>query len=64
MATYFQSTTRNFSDVKITAEGIDTNEFLQATEGLVKIFGNPFGSSSSFFFPSFFFLPLASVLKF
>ncbi|GJJ69246.1 hypothetical protein EMPS_01592 [Entomortierella parvispora] len=43
MATYFQSTPRNYSDVTITAEGINTDEFLQATEGLVKIF-DLFGS--------------------
>ncbi|KAG0255755.1 hypothetical protein BG011_004953 [Mortierella polycephala] len=43
MATYFKTTTRNYSDVKVTSEGIDTNEFLEATEGLVKIF-DLFGS--------------------
>ncbi|KAF9125775.1 hypothetical protein BGX30_000311 [Mortierella sp. GBA39] len=42
MATYFQ-TTRNYTDVTITPEGINTDEFLQATEGLVKIF-DLFGS--------------------
>ncbi|KAF8985870.1 hypothetical protein BGZ46_000973 [Entomortierella lignicola] len=38
MATFFKTTARNFSDVTITEEGIDTEQFLQATEGLVKIF--------------------------
>lgn len=40
MATYFQTTARNYTDVTVTPEGINTDEFLQATEGLVKIFGN------------------------
>jgi len=39
MATYFKTTARNYSDVTVTADGIDTVQFLQATEGLVKIFG-------------------------
>jgi hypothetical protein len=39
MATYFQTTARNYTDVTVTPEGINTDEFLQATEGLVKIFG-------------------------
>lgn len=39
MATYFKTTARNYSDVSVTADGIDTDQFLQATEGLVKIFG-------------------------
>ncbi|KAG0039139.1 hypothetical protein BGZ82_009494 [Podila clonocystis] len=38
MATYFKTTPRNYSDVSVTADGIDTDQFLQATEGLVKIF--------------------------
>ncbi|KAF9312878.1 hypothetical protein BG003_005829 [Podila horticola] len=38
MATYFKTTARNYSDVSVTADGIDTDQFLQATEGLVKIF--------------------------
>ncbi|KAF9304087.1 hypothetical protein BGZ74_002405 [Mortierella antarctica] len=45
MATYFKTTARNYSDVSVTADGIDTDQFLQATEGLVKIFdlfGNVF----------------------
>ncbi|CAO3574131.1 unnamed protein product [Mortierella alpina] len=43
MATYFQTTPRNYTAVTITPEGINTNEFLQATEGLIKIF-DLFGS--------------------
>lgn len=39
MATYFQTTARNYTDVTVTPEGINTDEFLQASEGLVKIFG-------------------------
>ncbi|KAF9581081.1 hypothetical protein BGW38_002030 [Lunasporangiospora selenospora] len=38
MATYFQTCSRNYADVSITPEGIDTIQFLEATEGLVKIF--------------------------
>ncbi|KAF9544535.1 hypothetical protein EC957_011931 [Mortierella hygrophila] len=38
MATYFKTTARNYTDVTVTDEGINTDEFLQATEGLVKIF--------------------------
>ncbi|KAF9916552.1 hypothetical protein BX616_003473 [Lobosporangium transversale] len=44
-STYFQGT-RNYTDVTITDEGINTQEFLEATEGLVKIFdlfGTVFG---------------------
>ncbi|KAG0368228.1 glycolipid transfer protein domain-containing protein [Gamsiella multidivaricata] len=43
MATYFQTTPRNYADVTITDQGINTEEFLQATEGLIKIF-DLFGS--------------------
>ncbi|KAF9426524.1 hypothetical protein BGZ94_006399 [Podila epigama] len=46
MATYFQNTPRNYADVTVTSEGINTDEFLQATEGLIKIFdlfGTVFG---------------------
>lgn len=39
MTTYFKTTARNYTDVTVTPEGINTDEFLQATEGLVKIFG-------------------------
>ncbi|KAK3804929.1 MAG: glycolipid transfer protein domain-containing protein [Benniella sp.] len=38
MSTYFRNTARNYTDVTITDEGINTDEFLQATEGLVGIF--------------------------
>ncbi|KAF9927194.1 hypothetical protein FBU30_003440 [Linnemannia zychae] len=43
MATFFQTTARNYTDVTVNADGINTDEFLQATEGLVKIF-DLFGS--------------------
>ncbi|KAF9100038.1 hypothetical protein BGX27_000498 [Mortierella sp. AM989] len=43
MASFFQSTPRNYVDVTVTPEGIDTDQFLQATEGLIKIF-DLFGS--------------------
>ncbi|KAF9431511.1 hypothetical protein BGZ76_000213 [Entomortierella beljakovae] len=44
MATsFFKTTARNYADVTVTPEGINTDEFLQATEGLVKIF-DLFGS--------------------
>ncbi|KAG0334353.1 hypothetical protein BG004_000444 [Podila humilis] len=43
MATFFQNTSRNYANVTIDADGINTDEFLQATEGLVKIF-DLFGS--------------------
>ncbi|KAF8938026.1 hypothetical protein BGZ47_008759 [Haplosporangium gracile] len=43
MTTYFKTTARNYTDVTVTPEGINTDEFLQATEGLVKIF-DLFGS--------------------
>ncbi|KAK0552835.1 hypothetical protein OC846_001406 [Tilletia horrida] len=43
MTTYFDTVSRSYADVK-TSPGIDTSEFLQASEGLVKLFdllGNP-----------------------
>ncbi|KAI1304847.1 hypothetical protein EDD11_005049 [Mortierella claussenii] len=43
MATFFQTTARNYTDVTIDDQGINTEQFLQATEGLVKIF-DLFGS--------------------
>ncbi|KAF9353833.1 hypothetical protein BGX26_008410 [Mortierella sp. AD094] len=43
MATFFSTTARNYSNVAVTDEGINTAEFLQATEGLVSIF-DLFGS--------------------
>ncbi|CAG8436478.1 3842_t:CDS:2 [Diversispora eburnea] len=36
--TYFDTIERNYSEVSITDEGIDTKTFLEATEGLVKLF--------------------------
>ncbi|KAG0232746.1 glycolipid transfer protein domain-containing protein [Mortierella sp. GBAus27b] len=46
MSTYFTTTTRSYADVSITEEGVDTEQFLQATEGLIGIFdlfGTVFG---------------------
>ncbi|KAF9172321.1 hypothetical protein BGX21_005759 [Mortierella sp. AD011] len=43
MATFFSTTARNYNAVTVTDEGINTVEFLQATEGLVSIF-DLFGS--------------------
>ncbi|KAG0240855.1 hypothetical protein BGW41_006610 [Actinomortierella wolfii] len=39
MATFFQKGKRNFVDVTITEQGVNTEEFLQASEALVEIFG-------------------------
>ncbi|AFR98153.1 het-c2 protein [Cryptococcus neoformans] len=41
---FFETITKSFTDVTITEQGVDTAEFLEAAEGLVKIFnlfGNP-----------------------
>jgi hypothetical protein len=57
MTTYFRNTARNYIDVTITDEGINTDEFLQATEGLVGIFGTappPFPRTSLQTTPSLF----------
>ncbi|GAA6004748.1 hypothetical protein JCM10207_001001 [Rhodosporidiobolus poonsookiae] len=43
MSTYFETVSKSFADVP-TAEGVDTLQFLEASEGLVKMFdllGNP-----------------------
>jgi hypothetical protein len=36
---FFETITKSFVDVKITEEGVNTAEFLEAAENLVKIFG-------------------------
>lgn len=36
--TYFDTLKRSYTDVDI-AEGINTQQFLEATEGVVKLFG-------------------------
>ncbi|KAI9136758.1 glycolipid transfer protein domain-containing protein [Paraphysoderma sedebokerense] len=38
MSTYFDTLARNYTQVPITADGIDTATFLEATEGLIKLF--------------------------
>lgn len=37
--TYFETVTRSYTDVD-TSKGINTEQFLEATEGVVKLFGN------------------------
>ncbi|KAG0003580.1 hypothetical protein BGZ65_001552 [Modicella reniformis] len=39
MTTFFRNTGRSYTEVTINDQGINTEEYLQATEGLVKIFG-------------------------
>ena len=39
MPTYFDKIKRNYKDVPITEEGISTEEFLEATEDLIGLFG-------------------------
>jgi len=38
MTTYFETISKSFADVPVTAEGVDTVAFLEASEGLVKMF--------------------------
>ncbi|PWN48438.1 putative het-c2 protein [Violaceomyces palustris] len=38
MATYFDTVKKSYADVPVTGEGVDTSAFLEATEGLVKLF--------------------------
>ncbi|KAG8842931.1 hypothetical protein FRB96_004609 [Tulasnella sp. 330] len=38
MTTYFKTVTKSFTDVPVTEEGVDTLSFLEASEGVVKIF--------------------------
>lgn len=42
--TFFDTLERSYVDVDL-SKGIDTDQFLQATEGLVKLFGNPISLS-------------------
>ncbi|KAF9973321.1 hypothetical protein BGZ73_003433 [Actinomortierella ambigua] len=39
MATFFQQRKKNFADVTVTDQGVNTEEFLSAAESLVEIFG-------------------------
>ena len=39
--TYFDSIKRSYTDVEI-ADGINTEQFLEATEGVVKLFGKKY----------------------
>ncbi|TKA56268.1 hypothetical protein B0A53_01560 [Rhodotorula sp. CCFEE 5036] len=44
MATYFETVNKSFVDVPVQDNGVDTLQFLEATEGLIKMFdllGNP-----------------------
>ncbi|BGP37795.1 hypothetical protein JCM10450v2_001727 [Rhodotorula kratochvilovae] len=44
MSTYFETVSKSFVDVPVTDAGVDTLQFLEATEGLIKMFdllGNP-----------------------
>jgi hypothetical protein len=50
MTTYFDSLQRNYTDVPITEDGIETIPFLEATEGLVKLFGKKKKNNIFFFF--------------
>lgn len=47
--TFFDTLSRSYVDVDLT-KGIDTEQFLEATEGLVKLFGKLFLLSTSIFF--------------
>ncbi|PWN99503.1 glycolipid transfer protein [Tilletiopsis washingtonensis] len=38
MTTYFDTVKKSYADVPLTDEGVDTSAFLEATEGLVKLF--------------------------
>jgi hypothetical protein len=39
MSTYFDNLKRNYTDVPVTEDGIGTSPFMEATEGVVKMFG-------------------------
>ncbi|KAG0267301.1 hypothetical protein DFQ27_008861 [Actinomortierella ambigua] len=39
MASFFQNSKKNFKDVDVTDQGVNTEEFLQASAALVEIFG-------------------------
>ncbi|GAA5911122.1 GLTP domain-containing protein [Sporobolomyces salmoneus] len=38
MSTYFETVQKSFADVPVTEEGVDTLQFLEATQGLIGIF--------------------------
>jgi len=42
MATFFDSIKRSYENVDITDKGIDTSQFLEASESLVTMFGMSF----------------------
>jgi len=46
MAPFFDTIKRSYEDVEIREDGIDTEQFLEATESLVTIFGNLFSNIS------------------
>lgn len=39
--------TRSFTDVEITEQGINTDQFLEASDGLIKMFGTNYTSSQT-----------------
>ena len=41
MSTFFDTIKRPYQDVQITDKGINTTQFLEASESLVTMFGNP-----------------------
>lgn len=41
MSTFFDTIKRSYEDVEITDKGINTSQFLEASESLVSLFGNP-----------------------
>ncbi|PWN35993.1 putative het-c2 protein [Meira miltonrushii] len=38
MSTYFETVKKSYADVPVTEKGVDTSSFLEATEGLIKLF--------------------------
>jgi hypothetical protein len=41
MSTFFDTLKRSYQDVQITDKGINTSQFLEASESLVTMFGKP-----------------------
>lgn len=41
MSTFFDTIKRPYQDVQVTDKGINTTQFLEASESLVTMFGNP-----------------------
>jgi hypothetical protein len=41
MSTFFDTLKRSYQDVEITDKGINTSQFLEASESLVTMFGKP-----------------------